>query len=152
DGSLWAWGENDDGELGDGTSETRTAPVPVVLAPTVIAVDGAISGIALRANGTVWTWGDNSTGQLGDGTTDGDFMTGAQHANKHPRRVNLVGKTSDPAVGIAMGPHHALVLHMDGTVWGWGLNTSGQVGDGTVGEDPTPSALLPVQTHFSAGN
>ncbi len=72
DGTLWAWGLNDDGELGDGTNTTRTAPVQIGSATTwrKVAVSDEHT-LATRTNGTLWAWGANGGGQLGDGTTTG---------------------------------------------------------------------------------
>jgi alpha-tubulin suppressor-like RCC1 family protein len=69
DGTLWAWGWNDVGQLGDGTTETAVSPVrSVPLDGLVSFAGGGRHGIAMRADGTVWTWGTNNHGQLGDPT------------------------------------------------------------------------------------
>ena len=70
DGTLWAWGTNTYGQVGDGTTTTRFAPVQVGTATTwKLARAGGGHTLALRTDGTLWSWGLNLKGQLGDGTT-----------------------------------------------------------------------------------
>lgn len=71
DGTLWAWGSNDSGQLGDGTApETKTTPVQIGNETNWNAVAaGMRHTVALKTDGTLWAWGDNNFGQLGDGTT-----------------------------------------------------------------------------------
>ncbi|HEU5388612.1 MAG TPA: hypothetical protein VFV73_22160 [Streptosporangiaceae bacterium] len=122
DGTVRAWGDGQLGQLGSGV--TADSPVPVTVAGlaqvTGIAA-GWDSSVATRTSGisavtSVWTWGGNDFGQLGDGTL-------ARHAT--PERV-----TGLPVyiAGIAAGGGFAVVLSPDGSVWGWGTNTSGQLG------------------------
>ena len=72
-GTLWAWGANWDGELGDGTTDNKTAPVQIGAdADWVYLAAGRYHSLAVKSDGTVWAWGYNRYGQLGDGTiTDG---------------------------------------------------------------------------------
>ena len=71
DGSLWAWGGNEVGQLGDGTVTMRHSPIQDSKEKKwTSAVAGYFHTVALRADGTIWTWGLNEYGQLGDGTTD----------------------------------------------------------------------------------
>jgi hypothetical protein len=69
DGTVWAWGDNYEGQLGDGTSTDRSTPVQVTgLTDATAIAAGSWHSLAVRADGTVWAWGDNYFGQLGDGT------------------------------------------------------------------------------------
>ena len=126
DGTVWAWGHNFDGQLGDGTTTNRSTPVQVPGLADVVAIAGGFKHtIALRRDGTVWAWGDNEFGQLGDGTTT-DRSTPVQ-----------VPGMAD-VVAIAGGFKHTLALRRDGTVWAWGHNYLGQLGDGTKTSRSTP--------------
>jgi YD repeat-containing protein len=128
DGTVWAWGYNGSGQLGDGTTTDRSTPVQVSGLADVAAIAGGYSHtIALKTDGTIWAWGWNEYGQLGDGTTT-DRSSPVQ-----------VSGLSDVAA-IAAGGHHTIVLKADGTVWAWGYNGSGQLGDGT-----TTHSSMPVQ-------
>ena len=70
DGSVWTWGNNGNGRLGDGTTTDRWTPVPAsgLSEVTAIAAGGSHT-VVLRTDGSVWTWGNNGNGRLGDGTT-----------------------------------------------------------------------------------
>ena len=124
DGVVWGWGLNDNGQLGNGTSGNLVlAPYPVqnLSDVTAIAAGGWFS-LALRGDGTVWTWGANSDGQLGIGLFEASLPN-----SPLPVRVHQLTEV----VAIAAGAYHALALRRDGTVWAWGLNWIGQLGDNT---------------------
>jgi len=130
DGTLLAWGANDSGQLGDGSSEPSPHPVRVVdelgdpIRGIVAIAAGWNHSLALRSDGTVLAWGSNAYGQLGD-------PDAAYSYNPIPARV--LGETSKPLTHvrwIASGDAHALAVADDGTVWAWGSNWSGQLGVG----------------------
>ena len=128
DGSVWAWGKNDYGQLGLGSYAPYFYPTKVAGLSAVRAVaGGAYHSVAAKQDGTVWAWGYNGYGQLGDGTTDQRLAP-----------VQVPGLSG--VVAVAAGDYHSLALKSDGTVWGWGDNGSGRLGDGT----DTPR-LTPVQ-------
>ncbi|WP_253908854.1 RCC1 domain-containing protein [Corallococcus exiguus] len=126
DGTVWAWGYNVYGQIGDGTTTNRSTPVQVAGLTSVTALaSGAYHTLALKQDGTVWAWGHNSYGQLGDGTTTDRIAP-----------VQVAGLTSVAA--LAGDGHHSLALKQDGTVWAWGYNLFGQLGDGTTTQRRTP--------------
>ncbi|MFC2176177.1 hypothetical protein ACFLR1_04320 [Bacteroidota bacterium] len=124
-GTPQACGANDYGQLGDGTTTNRYAPVEVSGLSDIIAIAGGGGNygyaLFLKNDGTVWACGRNSAGQLGDGTTT-DRLTPVQVSG-------LSGITA-----IAAGGAHSLFLKNDGTVWACGWNGSGQLGDGTYSD------------------
>ena len=126
DGTVLAWGYNDFGQLCNGTFDPppRGLPFPANAVTNVIAIAaGSTHSVFLKADGTVWTAGRNHTGQLGDGTLpDGTFPP----SRNLSRQVQ--GLTGISA--IAAGGNHTLALKSDGTVWAWGENINGQLGDG----------------------
>jgi alpha-tubulin suppressor-like RCC1 family protein len=143
DGTVWTWGDNEYGQLGDGTKTARNIPVKVSGLTGVTAIAAGESYcLALKNDGTVRTWGNNSDGQLGDGT---------KTARTIPVQVSgLTGVTA-----IAGGDFHSLALRNDGTVRAWGWNILGQLGNGTF----TSGSNIPVQvsglngvTAIAAGN
>jgi alpha-tubulin suppressor-like RCC1 family protein len=136
DGTVQAWGGNVSGQLGDGTLDDRNLAAPVAGLTNIKALAAAYrSSLALKDDGTVWAWGANTYGQLGDGTT----------TERHtPVQVKvLVNGAAVPftnVVAIAEGYQFSLALKDDGTVWAWGSNGSGRLGDGT-----TMNRYRPVQ-------
>ncbi|MFY0580812.1 RCC1 domain-containing protein [Cystobacter fuscus] len=137
DGHVSAFGENGNGQLGDGTTTDRHFPVPIPgLTDVVRVIGGSQHSAALRRDGTVWVWGNNGYGNLGLGTHDDE-----PHAT--PTRVpGLTG-----VVDLANGRDHLLALHEDGTVSAWGLNASGQLGDGQPAR--RTSATVPSRSRAS---
>lgn len=139
DGSLWTWGYNNVGQLGDGTTTNRNRPVQVSGTRTYAYVAaGRDMSYALATDGTVWAWGRGDDGQLGDGTL-------ANHST--PVRV---GALTD-VVQVAGGRDHGLALRIDGSVWAWGWNAYGQLGDGTLTDRTSPVQVLTGATMLAAG-
>jgi alpha-tubulin suppressor-like RCC1 family protein len=147
DGSVYGWGNDAAGQLGDNSTATQQVyPVQVKttasgnpLLTGVIEVAGGLShSIALKSDGTVWTWGNNATNQLGDGGTTSRKLAGQV---KTANNSFLTG-----IVAIAAGDNFCVALKSDGTVWAWGSNASGQIGIGS-----TTNQKFAVQVKLSGG-
>lgn len=122
DGRVWAWGANPYGELGNGNQQVSGTPVLVQGLDKIISVSaGWWHSMALKQDGTVWTWGCNVDGELGNGST-------SSGSNPVPKQVAGLGNIT----AISAGGSHCLALARDGTVWAWGFNKYGQLGDGTT--------------------
>lgn len=145
DGAVLAWGYNVHGQLGDGSKQSRPDPSPVVSSGAlagkrVIAVAaGAFHSLALCDDGTVAAWGYNNHGQLGNGTT----TTSTVPVAVERAGGVLAGKT---VVSIAAGAYHSLALCSDGSVFAWGFNETGALGNNT-----TTNSSVPVSVRFQIG-
>ncbi len=128
DGTLWGWGTNQHGEIGDGTSNNyRLSPVQIGSDTNwVYACSGGVNSFAIKKDGTLWGWGDNLYGQVGDST--------------HIQRNDpiQIGKNSTNWKKVSSGYSHALALQNNGTLWAWGKNYLGMLGDGTAIDKITP--------------
>lgn len=129
-GTVATWGDNSNGQIGDGSENDRATPfvLPGLTGITQIAGGGA-DEMALDSSGTVWVWGNNYSGQAGNDTHGGDILT--------PQRVpGLSG-----VVQIASGFGSGFALKSDGTVWAWGDNEFGELGDDTTLNRLNPSQV-----------
>ncbi|WP_083682631.1 RCC1 domain-containing protein [Archangium sp. Cb G35] len=132
DGTVWAWGYNENGALGDGSTTQRPTPVRVSGLRDVVAISaGYLHSLALHKNGTVSAWGSNTFNQLGDGST-------TPHS---PTPVQVRGLSN--VVAISAGRNHSLAVREDGTLWAWGSNAAGRLGDGTTIQRATPVQVSP---------
>ncbi len=150
DGTLAAWGENADGQLGDGSTTQSTVPVAVTTAETplvgktIVALDvGVGHNLVLCSDGTLAAWGNNSSGQLGDGsTTDRSVPVAVTQSGV------LAGKT---VVALDAGYNHSLALCSDGTLAAWGNNRrNGQLGDGTTTSSSVPVVVTTAETPLAS--
>jgi alpha-tubulin suppressor-like RCC1 family protein len=126
DGTVWAWGENGSGQLGDGTLIGRTIPIQVPgLASIAKVIAVSIVSYAIDTNGGVFSWGGIALGRT-------------------INNIRVPGRVILPAAALALAGSgfHAVVLLSNGTVWSWGSNTWGELGDGTSGSTPS---VLPIQ-------
>jgi alpha-tubulin suppressor-like RCC1 family protein/uncharacterized protein YjdB len=120
DGSLWAWGRNNYGQLGLGDTTDRNTPQRVGMDNDWVFVSaGSWHTVAIKADGGLWAWGSNENGELGLGFID--------TAHIIPDRV---GAANDWAA-VSAGYAHTVAIRTDGSLWAWGNNGSGQLGDGT---------------------
>lgn len=138
DGTVWAWGGNSCGQLGDGTLTDRRLPVPVqgLEGKTITAIAaGGYNSVALDSTGKVWVWGDNAFLQLG-------ISLAVMNKSSVPVEISDLGNKT--IVAIAAGYAHIVALADDGTMWAWGSNEYDQLGLGNVG-GPDISVMVPAQ-------
>lgn len=143
DATVWCWGYNADGQIGDGTLTTRDAPVQVKPLSGVLQVSaGGGHTCALVSDGSVWCWGRNASGQLGDGTMMG-------------RNAPVQVGTKETATSIDAGYDHNCLVASGGAVWCWGANAYYQLGDGTKSARGSPVQVMKLTAgvaSVSAGN
>ncbi len=141
DGTVAAWGNNSNGQLGDGSNTASSVPVAVHTAgvlsgKTVVAVAaGYNTSSALCSDGSVVAWGRNDYGQLGNNSLVDRAV---------PVAVTSTGALSGKTfVAISVGYRHSLALCSDGTIAAWGANFSGQLGNGSTDNSPVPVVVSP---------
>ena len=146
DGTVWSWGYNGLGQLGNNSTVNSVVPVQVVTdaastpltGVTAIAAGGSHT-VALKSDGTVVTWGYNSLGQLGNNTITSSLL---------PVPVVMADGVTpfSNVTAVAAGLDHTVALKSDGTVWGWGFNGVGQLGNNdaisTTGFRSTPVQVV----------
>jgi alpha-tubulin suppressor-like RCC1 family protein len=134
DGTLWAWGENRFGQLGDGTKTARQKPV-FITGDVIAAWCGHYHTLALKSDKTLWAWGLISD-------IDGGLA-------EVPRLIPAMFMSDVKTA--AAGEMHSLALKTDGRLYAWGRNFHGQLGDGTTVNNPFPTALMTDVTDIAAG-
>ncbi len=132
DGTVYAWGRNLEGQLGNGTNDSSDVPVKAKIDNVKAISAGCGHSLALKENGTVWAWGYNRFGQLGNDTS------GANTDRNVPVKVATLGTG---AKGVAAGDDFSVALMKDGTVRSWGDNYFGQLGNGTYTPMDTPGPV-----------
>jgi len=128
DGTLWTWGINDVGQLGDGTTVNRNSPVQIGTGANwqSIATVGNHT-VAIKTDGTLWAWGWNIFGQLGDGTNTNRLV---------PTQIGTASNWRT----VATGNVHTFAIKTNGTLWAWGSN-GGRLGDGTNSAKNVPTQV-----------
>ena len=150
-GTVMAWGSDENGQLGDGPSKDPHVPVEVAELSEVVAISaGQEHSLALLNNGTVMAWGRNDAGQLGDGTTTGPEVCAEEGEGGPCSMLPVRVEGLSEVVAISAGQEQSLALLKNGTVMAWG---GGDLGDGTfAGSDvPVPVSGLSEVTAISAG-
>jgi len=131
DGRVWAWGYNGNGQLGDGTQTTRTLAAPVSGVGSVKHISaGSYTSFAVLNDASVVAWGANPGGLLGVGVNVSPYQL-------VPAAVPGLSEVTS----LSAGPGYAMAVRLDGTVWAWGQNSSGRIGDGV----PTSTHTTPFQ-------
>ncbi|MBI3773341.1 MAG: hypothetical protein HY272_11660 [Gammaproteobacteria bacterium] len=128
DNSLWCWGQNTSRQLGSGSVEDQSTPLPIEITKTWAQVEGgAQNTCALDMQNKLYCWGINTNGEVGNDT---------KLPTSNP---TLIG--TDTWISIALGNNHACAIKSGYTLWCWGANASGQVGDGTFAEKPSQTRI-----------
>lgn len=131
DGTVWAWGYNGQGQLGTGSTTDSWVPVQVAGLTGVVAIAaGGFHSLAVDSGGRVHAWGWNGVGALGQG-----------HTSDRPLPTAVPFNVSSDAVGVAGGAYHSLVVWRDGTVWSFGWNGLGQLGNGSTTDSSRPARI-----------
>jgi alpha-tubulin suppressor-like RCC1 family protein len=129
DNTLWAWGDNLYGQIGNGNFFAQDEPILISSSSWQSIAGGVEHSLAVKSDGTLWSWGRNQYGQLGDGTL----------VNKNiPTQVGTDSDWESVGAGYAM----SYALKQDGRLFYFGINTSGQAGNGTTG---SVNVLMPTQ-------
>jgi alpha-tubulin suppressor-like RCC1 family protein len=137
DGTLWTWGDNIRGQLGDNTTTDKSSPVQTVAFGTNWKqVSCGYHTAAIKTNGTLWTWGDNGNGQLGDNT---------RTIKSSPVQTITFGTNWKQ---VSAGYVNTAAIKTDGTLWTWGNNSRGQLGDNTVDSKSSPVQTIAFGTNW----
>ena len=137
DGSVWTWGDNLLGQLGDGSLTAKSTPTALPgFGPAVAVSAGFAFTVALKADGSVWSWGSNDSGALGTGKSEDDLSVSLTPVAVYA----LDGRVGLKVQSIATGLSHALAV-IDGVVVAWGRNDVGQLGDGTDTPNISPQIV-----------
>lgn len=129
-GTLYAWGHNNFGQLGSGNTLDIHTPTQIGSSNWEMVAAGDQHSLGIQSDGSLWSWGNNNFGQLGSGSTGGSNSTPTQ-----------VGSSTD-WVYVSAGVDFSAALKSDGTVWTWGNNGFGQLGNGsTGGSNATPTQV-----------
>jgi len=141
DGTVWAWGDNDFGELGArlGVLWSGTPLKVQGLGEATALAAGTSDAYALTRDGTVWAWGDDAFGELGAGPCHPHGLTTCPPSSR-PVEVGGLQRV----VALAAGAYSGYALEADGTVWAWGYGAYGQLGDGRPGNSGTPVQVAKV--------
>ncbi|MCL1807809.1 MAG: S-layer homology domain-containing protein [Oscillospiraceae bacterium] len=142
DGSLWAWGRNYFGQLGDGTTTDRPEPVKIMDGVKAVSTGGSHT-MAIKTDGSLWAWGSNYYGELGNGKQGDRTIVNDKSADSHTPVKIMDGVASVSARGF-----NSAAIKTDGTLWTWGNNSAGQIGNGKGGfssggnNEPNPVKVM----------
>jgi alpha-tubulin suppressor-like RCC1 family protein len=144
DGTLWVWGDNAYGTLGINDLTLRRTPVTTFAGGTnwkQVAGGNHFVG-AIKTDGTLWVWGRNQFGQLGTNDT----------TNRSTPVTTFAGGTNWKQIGLGASATHISAIKTDGTLWTWGLNSTGQLGDTTITNKSTPVTTFAGGTNWKQTN
>lgn len=137
DGTLWTWGRNSEGQLGDSTITERTIPTQIAKGTKWLNISaGYDHSLGIKQDGSLWAWGHNPNRELGV-----DFF---MEFITIPRQVG----TAINWKSISAGFFSSMGIKEDGTLWGWGNNVLGQLGDGTSNNIKTVPVQIGAATNW----
>ena len=136
DNTLWAWGNNEKGQLGDGTTDEKRTPTKIMDGVAQVSAGWYDHSLAVKTDGSLWVWGGNNKGRLGDGTTT--------------NRTTPV-MIMESVTYVTAGGNHSLAIKTDSTLWAWGENNPGMLGDGTLDDKLSPVMVMDSVVYASAG-
>ena len=125
DGSLYMWGVNDFGQIGDGTTKNRYKPTKILDHVVSVSLGDYYSG-AITQDGSLYMWGRNYYGEIGDGTREDRYK---------PTKI------LDHVIAVSLGARHSGAITQDSSLYMWGWNSDGQIGDGTTKARYTPTQI-----------
>ena len=145
DGSLWVWGADENGQLGSGEKDVSAdeddicgSNYPIQLLDNVKSVSvGWDTSAAIRTDGSLWTWGDNTSSQIGNGK-EPEYGFGGERIDD----VYAPVKVMEQVNSVSMGAGHSAAIKTDGSLWMWGDNTYGQLGDGATASKYAPVKVM----------
>jgi len=141
-GTLYAWGYNGSAQLGDGTYTTRSSPVQLGSLTTWAECSaGAAAGYAIKTDGTIWSWGSNNNGALGL-----NEAPGTNHS--FPTQIGALTNW----LKVSAGTTFVSALKTDGTIWAWGLNSQGMLGQGNTTSYSSPVQIGALTTWLSVSS
>ncbi|HJL51102.1 MAG TPA: fibronectin type III domain-containing protein, partial [Arenicellales bacterium] len=155
DGTVYAWGLNNEGQLGDNSTTNRSTPVKVLDGAysgttylgddsdnKITAISAGSHSVALAADGTVYAWGSNNEGQLGDNSTTARATPVKVQDGTYSGTTYLGDDSDNKIIAISAGMYHSVALATDGTVYAWGRNDEGQLGNSSTTDSSTPVKVV----------
>lgn len=145
DGSLYMWGSNDSGQLGNGTTEGSSTPVKIMDNAAYVSLGNSHSA-AITTDGSLYMWGSNSSGQLGNDVSGGD---GFQYDEGIDRSLPV--KIMDNAAYVSLGGGSSAAITTDGSLYTWGSNWFGVLGNGTDEDSSVPLKIMENVAYVNLG-
>jgi len=150
--SLWMWGGNELGQLGNGTKDTALSPIKVMDNVKSISV-GTYHTAAIQTDGSLWIWGCNHEGELGNGITGNDegYIWDSWGGDNYPIQTVPV-KVMENVSAVSCGNEFTAAIQTDGSLWMWGSNQDGQIGNGTTETVTEPEKIMENVVAVCAGS
>ena len=132
DGSLWAWGSGTNGPVGNNSTTNQLTPVQIIASGVSSVITTWFGAYAIKSDGSLWAWGYNGAGQVGNNSTTNRLTP-----------VQVIASGVSQMIASASSPYPArLVIKTDGSLWAWGSNTYGQVGNNSTTNQLTPVQIM----------